>query len=360
MLIDWLSINLPVGTLDFDKLRAWQSTQDRIIRVGGDGAIQWETSAWDSVRSDSHQLAFQVTGCNIRIQGSPARILCDGDNVFSCGAAAALDLVGCHARMVAFINQHTGLDLPKAPDLWHVTRVDVTENLFLGSLPEVRQALSILRDCEGGRYRVSQQAGDSVYWSHRSRLRSGKAYAKGAELAHKMIQSGKQKVKQAMREYGIEEIAMASGLLRLELKLGAQYWRERIAQKWHETSPDHLKAEWQSYFSRMIGGAEIMAEQDIYARLLAVVDIDDKGKPKEGQAKAAYSLWCLIKSEGWQKSRDMTNKATWYRNLKHLRNAGLSDADISRGNVVPLRKKVLEAVPVTTWAELRNLYQQAA
>ncbi|QQZ30787.1 hypothetical protein HMY34_19635 [Thiothrix subterranea] len=360
MLIDWLSLKISLEYFDVEQVRHWQAQQDKIVKISRDGVHIWETCAWDSVRSDSHQLAFQITANHIRIQGSPARIIGDGDNVFSAGAAAALDLVGCQSLMVRFIAQHTGVDLPVNPKLWDVTRVDVTENLFLGSLAAVRQALSILRDCEGGRYRVSQQAGDSVYWSHRSRLRSGKAYAKGAELIHKMKQASTQKLTPLAREYSLYEIQMASGLLRLELKLGAQYWRERSSQKWHLTQPDDLKHEWESYFSRMIGGAEIMHDQDIYSRLLKVVDIDDKGKPRESQAKAAFSLWCLIKSEGWEKSKAITTKTTWYRNIKHLRNAGLSDADISKGNIVQLRQKVLQAVPVTSWEQLHNVYQLAA
>lgn len=377
MLIDWLSLKLPTDNLDFEDVRKWQDRQARVLRVAAGkstvgvsetgeplmlidmhGGIEWETAAWDSVRSDSHQLAFQVTASSIRIQGSPARVLGDGDNVFSCGAAAALDLTGCAIRMISFISQHTGIDLPNGCAVvdWSVTRVDVTENLYLGSLPAVRQALTILRDCEGGRYRVSQQAGDSVYWSHKSRLRSGKAYAKGAELVNKMVQVAKSKIDTPTVIYSLEKLELANSLLRLELKLGAQYWRERSGCKWHEVKPDTLKQEWQSYFARMIGGAEIMSENDIYARLLKVVDVKPDGTPKETQAKAAFSLWCLIKSEGWQKSRDITTKRTWYRNLKHLRDAGLSDADISRGNVVQLRQKVLEATPVTSWEELRHVH----
>lgn len=380
MMIDWVSLKLSTEHLDFDDVRAWQETQSRLLRVAPgktslvendagerlmlidiNGGILWDTCAWDSVRSDSHQLAFQVTGTHIRIQGSPARILGDGDNVFSCGAAAALDLYGCADRMIKFITTNTGISFPVSVKLWDVTRVDVTENLYLGTLPNVRQALTILRNCEGGRYRVSQQAGDTVYWSHKSRLRSGKAYAKGAELIHKMEKLSKSKIEQPACQYDLEKLSLASGLLRLELKLGAQYWRERIACKWHDIKSDDLASEWRSYFSRMIGGAEIMSEQDIYKRLLNVVDIDKNGNPKEGQAKAAFSLWCLIKSEGWQVSRDITSKPTWYRNLKHLKNAGLSDADISAGNVVQLRSKILEARPVTSWRELREVhYSQAA
>lgn len=361
MLIDWLSLKLSTEHLDLEDVRAWQSTQDRIVKIDGAGQIVWEVSAWDSVRSDSHQIALQVNANHVRIQGSPARVIADGDNVFSSGAAAALDLVACAVRMIAFVSSVTGISLPGANndcgiESWLVTRVDVTGNLYLGSLAAVRQALTILRNCEGGRYRVSQQAGDTVYWSHKSRLRSGKAYAKGAELVHKAVQIGKQKVKQECREYSLEEIELANGLLRLELKLGAQFWRERAGKPWLCFSDEDLKSEWIDYFARMIGGAEIMSESDVYERIKSVVDINAKGLPKMGQVNAAYSLWSRIKCDGWQKTRDNTSKPTWYRNVEILRKAGLSDADISAGNVVQLRKKVLEAVPVHSWAELRRLH----
>lgn len=103
-----------------------------------------------------------------------------------------------------------------------------------------------------------------------------------------------------------------------------------------------------------------MNSEDVYTRLLKVVDIDQHGKPKEGQAKAAYSLWLMIKNEGWEKSRNFTSPRTWYRNKALLHKAGLSDADISKGNIVMLRKKIIEAQPVTSWAELRTIVNMAA
>lgn len=362
MLIDWLSIKCPTGSLDPLVLSKYQAGQDRILKISGDGQLQWEVSAWESVRSDSHQIAFQVTGNHIRIQGSPARLIGDGCNVFSSGASAALDLVGCWHRMVSFVAQHTGLPLPHDYTLYSITRVDVTENLMLGSLNHVRQALSILRNCEGGRYRVSNKQGDSVYWGGASRLRKAKAYAKGAEIAFKTVKAFKAKIPQLTRHYTLEEISLASGLLRLELTLGAQFWRERVSEKWYAIKPDFLISEWKSYFDRMIGGAEMKNDDDVYERLLQVVYLSRSpkkgmywvGQPMKSQAKAAYAIWNLIKTEGWEKAKSRTSKSTWYRNLGHLRAAGLSDADISQGNVVVLRKRILEAQPVTSWAELRS------
>ena len=76
--------------------------------------------------------------------------------------------------MVAFASTHLGIWLPDHPEVWIVSRADITQNIMLDSLSDVRVALRYLRECEGGRYRVSQQAGDTVYWSHRSRLRKGR------------------------------------------------------------------------------------------------------------------------------------------------------------------------------------------
>ena len=72
----------------------------------------------------------------------------------------------------------------------------------------------------------------------------------------------------------------------------------------------------------------------------------------EGRARAAYALWLLIQSEGWERARSFTNRSTWYRNLKILRAAGFGDADISAGEVVPLRRRIIEARTVTSWQEL--------
>lgn len=344
MLIDWVTFRIPESCFDIDDLRRIQALHDRVIRLTGNGQMVWETTAWDSIRSDSHQISFRVTSDFLWIQGSPARIIGDGDNVFSSGASAALDLRGCVFRMAAFVGSQLEVSMPEHASKYLVSRVDVTQNLKLNSLAEVRQALTILRDCEGGRYRVSQQAGDSVYWSHRSRFRSGKAYAKGAQLVYAMKKAESPDF--IGRKYTTEEIALANSLLRLELKLGSQYWRETAKKKWFDYEASDLSEEWESYFGRMIGGAEIMEESDVKERIFQVAET-------EGRAKAAFGTWALICSQGWEAAREMQARATWYRNLQTLRAAGLSDADLSTGKVVQLRRKVFEAQAVNTWAELR-------
>ncbi|HAM76554.1 MAG TPA: hypothetical protein DCQ09_13185 [Alcanivorax sp.] len=143
-------------------------------------------------------------------------------------------------------------------------------------------------------------------------------------------------------DYTAQEIADANRLLRLELKLG-RAWFER--HDWLTLKPEELKAEWSSYFERMIGDADMTGEDELKERVFQVAKT-------EGQAKAALGLWALIQSRGWEAARELQSRPTWYRNLKILRAAGLGDADLAKGQVVPIRKRIIEAQAVTSWAQL--------
>jgi II/X family phage/plasmid replication protein len=309
------------------------------------GEVVWESQAWDSIRSDSHSLSFRVGSDAVWMQGSPARVIGDGCAVFGSGASSALDLVGCVDRMRQFLIGVLARELGVVVDLpgaryWLISRVDVTGNLLLPDLAAVRSALTVLRGCEGGRYRVSQQAGDSVYWSHRSRRKSGKAYAKGPHLEYLQRRRAYEG-----RRYNATELALASRLLRLELKLGAQFWREQVGKHWSLVTPAELREQWEEYFGRMIGGAEV-TEASIKERVHALAKTD-------GQARSALGTWALIQGHGWEAARELVSRPTWYRHLKLLREAGLSDADLSAGQVVFLRRRVIEYREVASWPELR-------
>lgn len=339
----------------WDQLRAMA---DRVMRFSGSAvqrddvyalvsldAVVWETSAWDSVRSDSHQIAYRVGGDAVWLQGSPARVCGDGDTVFGSGPAAALDVAECLRRMIRFVSDQIGVALPQEVTYWQVSRIDVTQNLLLDDLAAVRLALRVLRDCEGGRYRVSQQAGDTVYWSHRSRLLSGKAYAKGPHIEYQLKRPG-----YTGRGYSLHEMLLVNRLLRLELKIGAQYLRERAGKKWHELTAQELRQMWIEYFFRMVGSAEVSTESDLKQAIKRVV-ID--GKPiSEGRFRAAYGCFLLIKAEGWEKARESFARSTWYSHLKVLHLAGLGDADIAAGTIVSFRRKVIESEMVSSWSDL--------
>lgn len=375
MLIDWVTARVPIQFLTDQAREKALTLGDRIQRYCPlTGDVRYESIAWDSIASDSHQINIRASGHDFWIMGSPARIMGDGCSVFGCAASARLDLQGCVDAMRLFVMQHCNIELPADLSLWTVSRVDVTENLLLDSLTEVRDALRILRDCEGGRYRVSQQAGDTVYWSQKSKLRKGKAYAKGPHLSYQMSRTG-----YTGRQYTPDDISRANRLLRLELTLGREYFNRN---DWRKCDADCLRVQWHDYFDRMIGGAEVTTDDDLKQRITAAAQVINEnefekaltnwrerrvkalalGKPQppkpclrnpDNSARSAYGAWLLIQSEGWERARESFTKTVWYRHLGILRAAGLGDADISAGKVVPFRRKVLEARAVCSWQELK-------
>ena len=348
MLLDWVTARVPLDLLGDQDRERLRQLGDRIRRYNAEtGEVVYECQAWDSIRSDSHHLSFRVGTDALWMQGSPARVIGDGDAVFGAGPARALDLVGCVERMREVLSGALELALPSSPDCWIVSRVDVTGNLLLPTLADVRSALALLRNCEGGRYRVSQQAGDTVYWSQKSKHKSAKAYAKGPHLQFLM-----KKKDYDGRRYSRVEIDLGSRLLRLEESLRTHYFARTLGKPWYEIEPAELKAEWQAYFGRMLGAAEV-TEVNIEERVMAVADT-------EGRAKAAIGCWALIKAYGWEKARDMSGKRTWYYNLKVLRAAGLSDADLSAGNVVHIRRPLIECRMVDSWEQLEGLCSKKA
>lgn len=345
MLLDWVTAKLPLLWFDAAALARLQRLGDRLRRYNAQtGEVVYELQAWDSIRSDSHQLAYRVSSDSLQMQGSPARVIGDGDAVFGAGPSRALDLVGCVERMRETLAMAIGVVLPPG-ERWKVTRVDITANLLLPNLADVRAALAVLRNCEGGRYRVSQQAGDTAYWSHRSRLRSGKAYAKGPHLRYQMKQPN-----HSGRRYDDDELAAAERLLRLELSLRAQWWRERAGKPWTQITASELREQWGKFFERMMGETEV-TEMTIEQRVYASAET-------EGQAKAAIGCWALIKAYGWEKARAMTTRSKWYKDLKVLRAAGLSDADLSAGNVVPFRRPLIQCQQVESWDELMAIVER--
>lgn len=344
MLVDFITARLQqieFPDADWEELRL---LHDRVQRIcPRTNEVKWETTAWDSVRSDSHSLAFRVGRDALWLQGSPARVCGSGDAVFGEGPAAALDLKGCLSQMIKFLSGHLPVPIPDILENWIFTRVDITQNIMLDSQSEVHQALGYLRACEGGRYKVTAKSGDTVYWSNSSKLRKGKAYAKGPHIQYMLKQKD-----YTGRPYTDIEQKLANKLLRLEETIGCQYFERKAREygiKWHQLTPDMLIAEWQSYFNRMIGTAEMTKDTDIRTLL-------EQSAPTPGQGRAAHGCWLLIQHEGWHKARQSYSERTWYRHMRIFHAAGLGDMDISSGNVVPLRLKILEARQVNTWSEL--------
>ena len=343
MLIDWITARLPESFFTPEEWANLMTDTDRIMKYNPKtGEQHWESCAWESIRSDSHQLSFKVGSDAVWLQGSPARVIGDGCNVFSSGAASKLDLIGCVQRMSSFLFDNFGLKPRGSAHDWIVSRIDVTGNLLLDSADAVRIALDVLKELKGGKYKVNAKNTSTVYLGGNSRLTRSKIYAKGQHLRY----LNKKKSYEG-RIYSEYEIEKADRLLRLELTLGAQLLREkRIDNKsWWELSSGDLYEYWNDYFQKMIGDSEIMDTNHLQDKVFETA-------PTPGQARAAMGTWALIQQNGFVAAQSMHTTSTWYRNLKILRQAGLSDTDFSMGQIVPFRRKIFECQLVESWQEL--------
>lgn len=333
-MIDWLTLKIDGTRLEPETIQRLRSLSGRVIKVDAQGTVEWESAARENIRSDSHQVTICMGG-ELTICGSPARVM-GTSNVFGSG-----DIRECARAMLAFVRCRVNVSLPDIQS-WRCTRVDVTHNYDLLSAANVRAALLSLRHAEGGRYQL-RTAAESVYWSVRSQVRSGKAYAKGPHLEYQM--------RKGAVDLSADELALAHRLLRLELSLRSQFWREHAAKVWHEYSEHELDRLHEVYFAALVGSVEVTEMSCVQQRC---VDVAIAQGRTEGQGKAAYAYWCLIQSEGIERSRELTAKTTHYRHIKILRAAGLSWADFQARRVVQLRRTpMVLAEPVRSWSDLR-------
>lgn len=341
-MIDWLTAYVSIEAFTEEDREELRLQSDRIMRFcPRTGDMKYETFAWDSVRSDSHSVVCRVTGSYLWVQGSPARVIGDGDTVFSSGASKAEDVAGCLDRMLSFLYTHLPVKGRPALDIWRVTRLDITRNFLLDSLAEVRQMLIYLRSAEGGRLRVNNPDGDTCYWNKNSRYKKAKAYAKGPHLRYLM----KNREYKGLL-YNDETLYLVDRLLRLEQTLFVREWEKNLNLKhWRELTPEILSREWHKQFDQFIGQT-IMNDEELRGRIEAVAKTP-------GQAKAAFNCWWIIKSMGYEMARENHTKSTWYRNLATLKRAGLKVTDLGNGKVIPFRvQKVVSGQQINSWSEL--------
>lgn len=337
-MIDWLTLQIDVADLPVETYLAMRGKHSLICQISPDGSLEWEKPVRRNVRSDSHQITVELCG-SLRIYGSPARVgLVRCDNVFG-----SSDVLECAQRMIDFVARIEEVQLPVA-QAWGCTRIDVTENYDLGQLAHVRTALNHLKAAEGGRYQV-RTAAESVYWSQKSTVKSGKAYAKGPHMRY-LEKRGKSFLSQ-------DEIDLTDRLLRLELSL-RRHWISRQAKKhWHELTEAELQKIHAEYFAGLIGSAEITEQSDMRSEL---IEAAGRLGMTEGQGRAAYMSWCQIQAVGLHAWKDDCPKSTFYRHKKIMFEAGLSWADLKSRKVVPLRTRpIVLGEPIRSWAELRQV-----
>jgi len=349
-MIDWITLRYPLKNFNAGLQKRFMDCMGRVMSCDSQGVVQWEKNVLDldALRSDSIGVFWSV-GRDIDneyliIGASPASLEFQ-NNVFG-----GSDIR--HAARVLVRSAGLALEMILPPaEKWSCRRIDVTENYLFSSARMVKQWLKVLNSTNSGRHYVTSGKGDTVEWNKGSPLRYGKAYHKGPQLNH-LLKKGKH------LRIDSWQLDIADRLGRLELRLGSQWWRrfyavslnQPVLKKWWDISADFLKAQFEDYFGKMMGGKIEVADM---GKLLEELE---KVAPSVGRARAAHQTWALIKTVGLIQVKETMPKGTFRQHCGWLRKAGLSDADLCAGNVVSfVRHEVNICQPVTSWDELRRV-----
>lgn len=354
-MIDWLTLRIPldVSGLGPELSKRLRESMNTVHCFDPEGVEMWRKAVvdFDSLRSDTPGICWMTHSDGVQtwlaIGASPASLE-HGCNVFGSD-----DIVHC-ARVII---EHAAKALRAALPMvraWTVRRIDITENYLLPTADAVKHALRVLLQTDGGHRRASspKSGGDSVYWNPKSVRSKGKAYHKGPQLRALM-----RKTSVAISDAQLE---IADRMLRLEHTRGAQFFRdfEKAGRHWFDLSIEDLRKFHTDFFGRMFGEVEVKDMSDVLPRLQALQVSHAKTGHlvpiSEGQALAAFRTWSVIKSVGLQQAKESMPRATWYRHVKLLRDAGLGDMDISTAEIVPFRRHVVVIdEPVRSWADCK-------
>lgn len=352
MLIDWLTLRTRIDNIQesdllemmpyFAKLQVTNALTDEVLKVKLVIDI-------DAVRSDFHGMVWSITSNGkdkyLNIGASPASLM-HGSNLFGTDTyIEAKQILLKHARKVlpSVLLFNSG---------WLPRRLDITQNFFLQNKYQVKDALLQLRTMDSIRQKATVR-GDSVYFGETSAYRSGKAYDKGTQAIYL-----NEKAKKLNKEeiYTPEQLEQIQNILRLELKLGRQFFDDHQDESILTT--EFLINEHNNFFGKFIGSTEVTDMDTLLKTLLEIA-------PSRGRALAAYSTFLRIKESGYHFTSETMPRSTFALHRKYLKQAGLSEADLLSAKfqsekVVQLRKRRIDMQPVHDWAHLQELFLKAA
>lgn len=347
MLIDWLTLRCNISDVqetDLLKIIPYLAEMRITNILTGELITNKMVIDIDAIRSDFGGMVWSITSNGkdkyLNIGASPASLE-HGSNLFgSSDYNHCKELLLKHAKSVL-----KGVLLFN--DGWQPRRIDFTQNYFLQSHTQVKDALHILRASDGIRQK-STVKGDSVYWGESSHYRSGKAYDKYIQSIYLNKLSLKRN-KPAI--YTESQLSLMESILRLELKLGRQFFDEHLDESILTT--EYLLKQHEEFFNKFIGNSEVTDMDTLFKRI-------QQTAPTKGRGVAAYNTYLRIQQLGFETAKETMPKATFQLHKKYLLEAGLCVSDLTTAKIIPLKKRKIMMEPVYDWVHLEALHRKAA
>lgn len=355
MLIDWLTLRCSLSLLTQDFRDKLSNQVGFVTKIDSSGVQVYCKPFLDmeSIRSDDDGLFVVIQGDGkdyfFVIAASPASIQ-HGINVFG-----SLDVAECAQVLIAHAAKSYDTTFPVFTQ-WQCRRIDVTANYDLGSYALVLEALQLLLQTNAPVRRASspKKGGNSVYWNISSDRRKGKAYHKGVHLT--FLRNRRK------HQISDEVIELSNRLLRLELQLGARWFREdlkEMGKEWYALTHNDLTTEHFDYFAKLLG-RDFAGANDMATLLdeLEKVTMKSNGVIRlitKGMAAATHNTWLSIQRYGYLQTLDRMPSSTFRRHVQILKLVGFSSADICAGKPLPIRRSYLTlSRPVLSFDDVRH------
>lgn len=363
----------PVHFVDLEALEV--PLQGQITR-DDDGKLQAEhlRHAWESLSTGFTPLAFKVFHESlgkrlmpgIEIKASPAKLL-QGHNVFGpvCIEKGALVMLKWIAGTYPKLAQM--LDISS-------TQVYALDCTYSARLPNERTAQQVIDALRGTSNGHTKSRGDNyqttAYWGAKeSRLKRLKAYLKHPEFLRQLEdakRAGRGDLSAARTMKVLSNPLLqehAKDLLRFEATV-MHRWLERrgvssrlvdlIAhqQQLQGEGRCFIQECWQAVTAPIFAAFEGMTMKQIDdEKVLAALTehhmkYDRKGQPNDSHARNLFRTYRSLKDYGWDETMASMSRATFYRHITEICEAGLSKAalqklhEVDKGNVVPLLRFV--------------------
>ena len=316
-MVDWITLFLGSDNISEELHKKLYGMCDKTYRCEPDGTVKHMSLELKSLRSDFQGMAFHYSNNGLRISGSPASCV-HRNNAFGTG-----DLIQSFNHLRQYLERAIGLPVPASPYLWSCSRIDYNLMFDLGNQTAVLSSLDYLKNSKTRGDNVERR-NTTVYWNKGSSYLSYKAYSK---FQHAVARNN------ISHFYTEDELQKLQGLLRLEMQIGRKFIQKHNL-RWYEMTESNLIQLHKNHFDKVIGNVSIPSQNELLDKLKEIC-------PSENQALAAFNTWCNIRNVGLTTIKNSMSKASYYRHIKFLKEAGLSLADLNSGQILPFRQKLI-------------------